>query len=454
MDVARLLLTPLLALGALSHALPQEEAPDSLRVPAFTAYFQPDPDRGAKREQDGRLSAWEATTRLQWFGRCQAAGELSLSLELAEAAPADARLRLSVFAQGSEQPQDQFEFRIRKASKELLVPIARCTIEQPGYLRFALEAAQAGAPPSLKALVLAGPASLGAHFSDVERRNASSVHLGYALPQAHKDEIEWFYMELTPRSEPLYSYYMATGFSRGYFGMQVNSPSERRLIFSVWDAGNEGVDRNKVAEQDRVVLLNKGADVFAGSFGNEGTGGHSHLKYDWKLGDTFRFLLRAEPAAAPQTTTTYSAWFFFPEANDWGLIASFRAPRDGKFLRGLYSFNENFAGSNGDQLRLCEFGNAWVRSKSGVWSALEDATFTHDGHGKQQRLDRSAGVINGRFYLSNGGFVDDQRPGAVSKAYDKLRCENSSGAHPTDAQLQRLVEDLARTALANKPSAR
>ena len=37
--------------------------------------------------------------------------------------------------------------------------------------------------------------------------------------------------------DPVHTYYMACGFQRGYFGMQVNSPTERRIIFSVWDTG-------------------------------------------------------------------------------------------------------------------------------------------------------------------------------------------------------------------------
>jgi hypothetical protein len=61
----------------------------------------------------------------------------------------------------------------------------------------------------------------------------------------------------------------------------------------VWDAGNEGVDRKKVAADDRVQLIAKGEDVVADSFGNEGTGGHSHLVHDWQLGETFRFLMHA-----------------------------------------------------------------------------------------------------------------------------------------------------------------
>ena len=86
------------------------------------------------------------------------------------------------------------------------------------------------------------------------------------------------------------------------FGMQVNSEKERRIIFSVWDSGNEAIDRNKVKAEDLVQLVDKGKDVHAGGFGNEGTGGHSHLVHDWKLGDTIRFLVRAEPDGT-QTTT-------------------------------------------------------------------------------------------------------------------------------------------------------
>jgi hypothetical protein len=396
-----------------------------LSVPAFTAYFRPDPDEGPTRETDGRITHWNSSTKLEWFGRLAAPGELGL--EFVGAAAGKARLRLRVSSQADASVVETRELAAGKAS----VPIGKA-----GYYRFALESLEpAGhALPDLSALVLSGPAAVGAQFSTVERRNAASVHLGYPVPKELQDEIEWFYVELEPRTEPLYTYYEATGFERGYFGMQVNGPNERRIIFSVWDAGKEAVDRKKVAEEDRVKLLAKGAEVVASDFGNEGTGGHSHLVYPWKLGQRFRFLLRAQPDAE-RSTTTYTAWFWFAEKTEWGLIASFRAPRDGRMLHGLYSFNENFGGSNGDERRVCGFGNGWVRTQSGKWIALDEARFTHDGHGKEQRLDRSAGVLDGRFYLANGGFVDDTTPGAVTHAGDVLKLEKPAGEHPLDKEL-------------------
>ena len=415
------------------------QAPTTQRIPAFTAYFQPDPDAGPRREKDGRLTGWTAATRLEWFGKLSTTGELSIAIQLASVASSDSNLEMSVGPSGDSKVSERWKIHIAKGTKATDIPVGSMLLSKPGYLRFSLASVDASAAelPDLTALVLNGPATVGAHFSNVERRNASSVHLGYDIPDKSKDEIEWFYLEITPKTDPLYSYYMATGFSRGYFGMQVNSATERRLIFSVWDSGKEHTDRNKVAESDRVQLLAKGEDVVASGFGSEGTGGHSHLKYAWKLGGKFRFLVRAIP---DESTTTYTAWFFFPETKSWGLIASFRAPHDGRYLHGLYSFNENFGGSNGDQRRLCEFGNGWARTHSGGWIALDHATFTHDGHGDEQRLDRSAGVLNGRFYLANGGFVDDDTPGAVTRAYDKFELKASAAEHPSDEELAALTK--------------
>ncbi len=103
-----------------------------------------------------------------------------------------------------------------------------------------------------------------------ERRNAASVHLVY--PIAKEIEVEAFSCETTAIEDPVTTYYMATGWHRGYFGMQVNSPTERRIIFSAGDSGDEAISRDKVASENRVTLVDKGEGVYTGDFGNEGTG--------------------------------------------------------------------------------------------------------------------------------------------------------------------------------------
>lgn len=385
---------------------------EPLLVPARAAFAHPDP-RGMRRSDDSAVTRWRDT--LVWYGRFTHVGELEVMLRLKgglRGEPVDFVLEC-----GSTTDVDsvtRVEGRCEPGATQVVFPTIELT--RVGYHRLALRS-EGGVHPGLLALELSGPAREGAHFSTVERRNAASVHLGWQVPDSARDEVEWFYCEVTPRDDPLWTYYMATGWRRGYFGMQVNSATERRLIFSVWDAGDEAVDRSKVAAEDRVELVAKGDGVVASGFGNEGTGGHSHLVFPWQLGDTFRFAVHA---VTDGEHTTYSGWFWFAERGEWGLIASFRTPRDGRFLHGLYSFNENFAGDNGDLRRVCEFGNAWVRTTSGEWHPLRSARFTHDGHGARERLDRSAGITGSRFYLAHGGFVDDTNPAAVTQSGARL----------------------------------
>ena len=386
----RLFLASLLALIAAAHA--------EIRVPAFTAYGDLLPDALRVSSSKG-ITGWaDPAEKVVWFGEIKTPGKLTAVLSLSLKKDAVTKLRLSVAGvareatttgTGAEQTLDFGEF----------------TIAKPGYTRFELTSLNAtGAPAGdVAALVLNGPATADAHFNLEPRRNAASVHLHYATP---KDaQVEWFCNEVTAVEDPVHTFYMACGFSRGYFGMQVNGPNERRVIFSVWDsgAGGNAKDRSRVAPEDQVQLLAKGEGVEASAFGNEGTGGHSHLVFPWKTGEPQRFLLAARVADAAHTD--YAGYWFHPEKKAWMLIASFRAPKDGKLLRGLHSFSENFGGSNGHLVRKARYGPQWIRTVDGAWTELTEASFTHDETGKAARLDRFMGVEEGRFFLSHGGFV-------------------------------------------------
>jgi hypothetical protein len=276
-------------------------------------------------------------------------------------------------------------------------------VESRGYQRFELvPLAAAGRGVEIDALILDGPPVANAHFNLDPRRNAASVHLRFPTDSAA--QITGFYDEVTAVDDPVTTYYMATGFSRGYFGMQVNSPTERRIIFSVWDAanGSSARDRSTVAADDQTELVAKGDGVEASVFGNEGTGGHSHLVYNWKTGSAQKFFVTATPDG---THTVYSGYWFHPEKRRWQLIASFRAAKDGGTLRRLYAFSEDFGDATGHLRRKARFGPQWIRLADGRWQELTTATFTHDATGKENRTDRFMGVEQGRFFLSHGGFV-------------------------------------------------
>ncbi len=65
-------------------------------------------------------------------------------------------------------------------------------------------------------------------------RRGPSVHLGYETPK--NVPLQYAHTEIVvPKGDDtIGSYFMANGFAEGYFGIQVNSPRERRVLFSVW----------------------------------------------------------------------------------------------------------------------------------------------------------------------------------------------------------------------------
>jgi len=377
-------------------------AQKTVTIPAFTAYAIP-----AENEEDALFSKKDHS--LQWQD-----GKERIEFHFYIPNPCDIEVNLLAKSAEHSNPVtlqtagNKFIVTIPPGNAYQVCKAGTVHIPQSGFYTVTLSAADLKRKfaINIQSLQLIGIDSTQIHFNRKPRRNAASVHLKYPVNDSNK--VSQFYNELTvPKGfDHLHSYYMACGFSRGYLGIQVNSEKERRVIFSVWDAGNENTDRKKVADSNRVQLIAKGDAVIAESFGNEGTGGHSHWVYPWKADSTYKFLVTTilDTVAG---TTTYTGYIYLPTLKKWKLIASFKAPKDGKYLKSLYSFNENFSGVNGQLERKAYYGNQWVQLNNGKWMELTDAQFSGDATAKAfDRIDFDGGVENNRFYLSNGGFKE------------------------------------------------
>ncbi len=236
-------------------------------------------------------------------------------------------------------------------------------------------------------------------------RRGPSCHLKYSLPTT--ENTSYYYSEITvPQNEDkIGSYFMANGFAEGYFGFQVNSSTERRVLFSVWSPYTTD-DPTTIPDEYKIVLNKKGTDVYTGEFGNEGSGGQSYLKYNWKSATTYKFLLKGEPDG--NGNTNYTAWFFAPEVNEWKLIASFKRPKTNTYLKNFHSFLENFNPNNGHLGRSANYHNQCIRTTAGVWKKITDVTFTVDAtYSNQQRIDAIGGSNATGFFLKNGGFFNE-----------------------------------------------
>ena len=232
-------------------------------------------------------------------------------------------------------------------------------------------------------------------------RRGPSVHLSFTPPD--QTDIAYYYTELTVPSgaDIVGSYFMANGFAQGYFGIQVNSPVERRVLFSVWSPYQTD-DPNQIPEQYRIKLLAKGPEVYTGMFGNEDSGGQSYLVFPWKSGVKYSFLSSAHPDG--QGHTVFTA--YFRESNGpWQLIASFLRPMTDTWYTNPHAFLENFEDHQGYLSREVNYNTPWVFTTEQRWIPLTQAKFTTDDIGRRQyRLDFLGGIRDNRFFLKNGGF--------------------------------------------------
>lgn len=294
-----------------------------------------------------------------------------------------------------------------------LTTIGTFNIKTPGYHTLEITGKDNGAVLDIPELLIGGEATQSKNYFVKDDfywgRRGPSVHLTYQVPEEASDVL-YFYNEINvPEGEDVPgSYFMANGFAEGYFGIQVNGPNERRVLFSVWSPYKTD-NPNDIPEDQRIKLLKKGEDVYTGEFGNEGSGGQSYRKYMWKAGTHYRFLLKGEPTG--NNATDYTAYFFAPEIGKWELIASFRRPKTDTYLKRPHSFLENFHTETGNQTRKGIYTNQWIYDTKSSWHELTKARFTADATArKESRMDYAGGAEETSFFMKNCGFFSGWTP--------------------------------------------
>jgi hypothetical protein len=232
-------------------------------------------------------------------------------------------------------------------------------------------------------------------------RAARSVHLSYPAPEGLL-----FYNEVVVDQSVNGSYFMACGWNTGYFGIQqLGAPDDKVVLFSVWDP-SKGDDPNGVKKEDRVEVLYEGEAARIKRFGGEGTGAQCKWTFNWRIGETNRFIIGSR---IDDQKTTYTAWFW--ASNAWKKLASFRTRTHGSPLSGYYSFIEDFRrdGKSVREMRRARFANGWVKTTQGDWVPLAKARFTASNAEWESKENIDAGVEAGSFYLATGGDLKKTR---------------------------------------------
>lgn len=378
------------------------------RVPLHgNSYITTGDAKGAKIDRNGLYRWTSPGVVVSMYFKVPQKGELDLALEARNMNPSS---RVSVSVGG-----EKFEVDINNKILST-IPIGKVNLSKAGYVKVDFQGLEKNGAEygELINLIVDGEATKGqmAYCGDFESHWAlcgPSVHLRYTLPEGV--DTEWFYNEITvPRGNDVVgSYFMANGFAQGYFGIQVNSPTERRVLFSVWSPYTGSQNPADIPEDQRIKALKSGQGVHVGEFGDEGVGGQSYLKYNWKAGQTYKFLVRVRPEG--NKTTSYTAYFYSPENPSWQLIASFLRPQTDTYYKMPYSFSESFIPNEGYITRRANFTNQWVCTSKGEWIELTDAMFTYDATAEAGvRVDYAGGEVNRGYFLKNCGFFDESTP--------------------------------------------
>ena len=336
----------------------------------------------------------------------------SVFVKLSEPALTEVKLRANTANSSSISVEINGETRTEQiTSEQNLVSFGEFELPGGEYIQIDLRGVEKAGTEYTEAseLILELPLEINASYvKDNENgryywgRRGPSVHLSYETPD--ETDLKWFYSEVTvPEDEdPAGSFYMANGFGEGYFGIQVNSETERRVLFSVWSPYQTD-NPEEIPEEKRIQLLDSGEGVNVGEFGNEGSGGQSFLRYDWTAETTYRFLNSVEPDGSGNSI--YTAYFYSPDGQEWRLIARFLRPQTDTWYTRPHSFLESFLTRNGHLSREAFYHNQWAMDTSGNWHELTKAIFTGDDIAQSgYRLDFDGGLQGDLFFMRNGGF--------------------------------------------------
>lgn len=160
---------------------------------------------------------------------------------------------------------------------------------------------------------------------------ARSVHLRWGAT----DDCSEFSITLKPIKSVAGTYFMAVGWSQGYFGIQNLGNGHAGLICSVWDGQNS---EPNLIHQAKAISCAPHATVRR--FSGEGVGLQTVMPHF--MLPLMRFRVRSRPLAEDPNWTTFSAEFSVSEKAAWTPFVTYLSRMEGRTLRGFYSFVEDF----------------------------------------------------------------------------------------------------------------
>ena len=176
--------------------------------------------------------------------------DLSFALEVINQKKLEFELKVSECYDLGLKPQKR-KLKIEGTGSNDTIFATAVNIPETGYYRYELRPLT---PPDNAITIhslLFKAYTPDAQVNHTDYQSSPSVHLSFRTTAPTTRSYDWIYEEiLVPEgSDPLATYYMSLGFYRGYMGIQTNSDTERRVLFSVWDSKDADHDATMVAAE-------------------------------------------------------------------------------------------------------------------------------------------------------------------------------------------------------------
>jgi|ERR1712168_23224 len=246
-------------------------------------------------------------------------------------------------------------------------------------------------------------------FKSDKWKGAASVHIWWRKsPEISMDKLNYYYSQIVVTKSEKCSYFCTNGFSGGYLGIQErHNNKDKVVIFSVWDQLIEG-------EAEAIYL---GKDTVNHRFGHEGTGVHTHMNYDWHIGETYHFLVMSELSGKK---TVFHGWFYRDDLEMWYKIASIQVTKKNKspYITKKYAFFEDYCHSG--ELRSALYGPTWVKTEENDWGQIVGVGSSSTNKTKLNHEIFKSGSKTG--IIDGGPDLENPYMGKLELDLDKFPC--------------------------------
>lgn len=230
-----------------------------------------------------------------------------------------------------------------------------------------------------------------------QAKAARTVHLVYDAAQA-----DIYYSEMIVDEISDHSFIVPCGWENGYFGLQqFDGENKRALNFAVWTP-SDTADADTPLSDEPVEVVYASPKCVIKQLGGKAGGFQCMRQMNWRLGETNRFAIQAQ---VQSNKTAYTAWLFNEATVKWERLATFRAVSKGRWLRGYYSFIEDFRRDfvSAKERRNARFQNIWIHQDKGAYVPVVEAMFTVSSRSTENRDAVDAGTVPAAFTLATGG---------------------------------------------------